>query len=165
MKRYWSRFKNISYLQIGICVHKFLSFCHDHGCKDGANAAFTVVFLPTLKLSFTVCKTQFLFIKEYYPAHVIQNKSWRHPLLTTSCKLESKSMLSAVTSSSTFQRCAMTFSLAKAYIGWLKVLRMQNLVRGKRNPFACYRAEVGVLSALACVIPITWWLAISMSPK
>ena len=145
---YWRRLRIILYSQIGTCVHEFVSFSHYHGCirrgKSSLHWCISSNLLAVVHHMLEYAKYSCLFIKDYYPVHVIQNKSWRHPLLTTSCKLESKPMLSAVKFSSTFQRCAMTFSSAKTYIGWLKVPRMQNLTTGNRKTIACYRAEVGI---------------------
>lgn len=62
----------------------------------------------SLLLTTSSCRSPYakyscLFIKDtIMRSYVIQNKSWRHPLLSTSYKIESKSMLSAVKSSSTF---------------------------------------------------------------
>lgn len=77
-------------------------------------------------------------------SHVMQNKSRRHPLLSTSCKLESKSMLSAVKSPSTFSTLRNDISISRdAY--WV-IERTPNVscFKGREKSIACSRAEVGI---------------------
>lgn len=77
-------------------------------------------------------------------SHVIQNKSRRHPLLSTSCKLESKFMLSAVKSPSTFSSLRNDISISWDAYWVIESTPNVNCFKGREKSIACSRSEVGI---------------------